>query len=147
MKVEWLVGSDKALSEVGAKATQKNVLRRTITPPAESLRDYWKAIAPRLTGHYAESIVVGGNNKLTRRHRSSAYKAGKLGVVEIHIGTADPAGVQEEFGNVHQVANPSARPAWDAKKDGILAAIGKGLWVEIEKAALRAAKKRARALL
>jgi len=143
-KVEWLVGSDKALAEVGTKATQKNILKRTLTKPAESLRDYWKSLAPRLTGHYSESITVGTNAKLTRRQKGSAYKAGALGVVELHIGTADPAGVQEEFGNAHQVANPSARPAWDAKKGEILTGIGTGLWVEIKKAADRAARKRAK---
>ena len=147
VKMEWLVGSDQALAEVGTKATQKNVLKRTITPPAEMLRDYWKSIAPRLTGHYAESLTVGPNSKLTRRQRSSAYKAGTLGVLEIHVGTSDPAGQMEEFGNAHQTANPSGRPAWDAKKDEVLAHIGSGLWVEIKKAAERAAKKRAKALL
>jgi hypothetical protein len=143
--VEWLKGSDKALAEVGSKATQKNVLRRTLTPPAEHLRDLWQAIAPRRFGYYASSIVVGGNNKLTSRQKGTAYKAGALGVVEIHIGSADVGGLQQEFGNVNHVAQPSGRPAWDASKAKIEADIGKGLWFQIEKAAARAARKRAKA--
>lgn len=145
VNVEWLKGSNKALSEVGSKATQKNVLRRTLTKPAEELRDLWKYIAPRRFGYYAESIIVGGNNKLTSRQKGTAYKAGQLGVVEIHIGSSDVGGLQQEFGNVNHVAQPSGRPAWEARKEATLTDIGKGLWIEIEKAAARAAKKRAKA--
>jgi hypothetical protein len=143
VNVEWLVGSDQALGEVGTKATQKNVLKRTITPPANDYAEAWRAIAPRRTGHYAFSIHVG--TQLTRRQKSSAYRAGGLGVVELHIGTTDPAGVQLEFGNHHQVAQPSGRPAWEQKKHAVLEGIGKNLWVEIEKSAAKAARKRAKA--
>lgn len=142
-KVDWLVGSDKALAEVGTKATQKNVLRRTLTKPAEPLRDEWKAIAPRRFGYYAESIHIG--TKLTRSQQGTEYKAGKLGVVEIHVGTNDPAGQQQEFGNVNHPAQPSGRPAWEANKARVLADIGKRLWDEIDKARARAARKRAKA--
>lgn len=141
-KVEWLVGSDQALAEIGKKSTEKNVLKRTLTKPAQEIASAWQSAAPRLTGHYAFSIHVG--TQLTRRQRGSAYKAGSLGVVETHIGTTDPAGVALEFGNVHQAAQPSGRPVWEAKKEGTVAAIGAALWAEIDKARARAARKQAK---
>ena len=36
-KVEWLVGSDKALAEVGSRATQKNLLVRTLKKAAKPI--------------------------------------------------------------------------------------------------------------
>ena len=143
-KVEWLKGSDQALAELGKKTTEKAVLRRTLTKAAKPVHDEWKALAPRLTGYYAESIIIGGNTKLTRRQKGSAYKAGSLGVVEIHIGSSDVAGLQQEFGNIHMAAQPSGRPAWDATQGRALQIIRSELWVEIQKAADRAARKRAK---
>lgn len=141
-RVEWLIGSDQALAELGKKSTEKNVLKRTLTKPAQQVAAEWQAAAPRLTGHYAYSIHVG--TQLTRRQKGSAYKAGLLGVVEVHIGTTDPAGVQLEFGNNHQAAQPSGRPVWEQKKESTLAAVGSGLWVEIAAAAARAARRQAK---
>ena len=144
-KVEWLVGSDRALADLGKKSTEKAVLRRTLTSGAKIVQTEWKALAPRLTGQFAESIVIGGNTKLTRRQKSSTYKAGAHGVVEIHIGSVDVAGLQTEFGNVHQAAEPSGRPAWEASKGAVLTTIGRDLWEEIRKAAERAERKAAKA--
>ena len=145
-KVEWLQGSDKALAEVGKKSTEKAILRRTLVRAATPVQQQWQALAPKLTGQFAESIVIGGNNKLTRRQKSSVYKAGALGVVEIHVGSIDVAGLQTEFGNIHQAAEPSGRPAWEATKETALNIISTALWDEISKAAARAARKRAKAV-
>ena len=145
VKVEWLVGSDRALAELGKKSTEQAVLRRTLTNGAKIVQAEWKSLAPRLTGQFAESIVIGGNTKLTRRQKSSIYKAGAHGVVEIHIGSVDVAGLQTEFGNIHQSAEPSGRPAWEASKGTVLTTIGHDLWEEIRKAAERAARKAAKA--
>lgn len=65
--------------------------------------------------------------------------------VEIHIGTADPAGIQQEFGNVHQAAAPALRPAYDAEGgERALERIGDEMWTEIQKSADRQAKRAAR---
>jgi HK97 gp10 family phage protein len=139
-KVEWLVGSDKALAEVGTKATQKNVLRRMLLKAAKGIDDAASSLAPVETGKLQISVITG--TKLTRRQKSSAYKAGKLGVVEVHVGTALSRGLFQEFGTYKQSPQPFMRPAWDNEKNRSLETIKTELWVEIEKAAKRAARKR-----
>jgi HK97 gp10 family phage protein len=140
--IEGLADLERALAEL-PKATARSVLQRTLKKRAEPVREAWQAKAPKLTGHYERSIIVGPSSKLTSRQKRDAKREGKY-FAEIHIGTSDPAGQQDEFGNSHQAAQPSARPAWEATKDGVLEGIGKDLGEEIEKAAARLARKAAR---
>lgn len=143
-KVEGLAGLNAALAEVGSKATQKNVLRRSLTKSAEPFLLTWKGLAPRRTGRYEQSLHIG--TKLTRSQRGTAYKPeGTLGFVEIHVGTNDPAGQQQEFGNVNHPAQPSGRPAWESKKQSVLLSFGGFMWDDLRKTAERAARKSARA--
>lgn len=142
-KVEWLKGSDKALAEVGSKATQKNVLTRTLKKAAEPMDTLASSLAPVDTGKLQISIITG--TKLTRRQRSSAYKAGKLGVAEVHVGTELSRGMFQEFGTYKMLPSPFMRPAWDTVKGRCQDIIATELWVEIRKAADRAARKRAKA--
>lgn len=151
MKVEWLVGSDKALAEVGTKATQRNVLVRTLTKAAAPIQAAAEALAPDDPStppiDLHTSIIVGPNSKLTPRQKRTAYKAGKLGVAEVHVGTSQPQGMYKEFGTIKMPASPWFRPAWDAHKGQALTIVSTELWAEISKAAARAARKRAKALL
>lgn len=142
-KVDWLVGSDKALAEVGSKATQKNVLLRALKAAAKPIDDGASALAPVETGKLQISIITG--TKLTRSQQSSAYKAGKLGVAEVHVGTALSRGLFQEFGTYKMLPSPFMRPVWDLNKGRAEQIIASQLWVEIKKAADRAAKKRAKA--
>lgn len=142
-KVEWLVGSDKALAEVGSKATQKNVLLRTLKKAAKPIDDTASNMAPVDTGKLQISVITG--TQLTRRQRGSAYKAGKLGVAEVHVGTAMSRGMFQEFGTLKMPASPFMRPAWDMRKGEAQDIIATELWVEIRKATERAARKRAKA--
>jgi HK97 gp10 family phage protein len=142
-KVDWLVGSDKALAEVGTKATQKNILRRTLLKAAKPIDDEASSLAPVETGKLQVSVITG--TRLTRSQRSTAYKAGSLGVVEVHVGTALSRGLFQEFGTVKMPASPFMRPAWESNKDKALKMVGDELWVEIRKATERAARKRAKA--
>jgi HK97 gp10 family phage protein len=142
-KVDWLVGSDKALAEVGTKATQKNILRRTLLKAAKPIDDEASSLAPVETGKLQVSVITG--TRLTRSQRSTAYKAGSLGVVEVHVGTALSRGLFQEFGTVKMPASPFMRPAWESNKDKALKIVGDELWVEIRKATERAARKRAKA--
>lgn len=144
MKVEWLVGSDKALSEVGKKATQKNILVRTLKAAAKPIDDMASSLAPRDTGKLQVSVITG--TQLTRRQKSSAYKAGKLGVAEVHVGTQLSRGLFNEFGTYKMTAQPFLRPAWDTNKNRALDIIGKELWVQIKKATDREAKKRGKVI-
>lgn len=141
-RVEWLAGSDKALSEVGTKATQKNLLVRTLKKAAKPIDDAASNMARIDTGKLQISVITG--TQLTRRQKSSAYKAGKLGVAEVHVGTAMSRGLFQEFGTFKMPASPFMRPAFDMRKNEAQDIIGKELWVEIEKAAARAARKKAK---
>lgn len=143
-KVDWLAGSDKALAEVGTKATQKNILVRTLKKAAKPIDDQASALAPIDTSKLQLSVITG--TLLTRRQRSSAYKAGKLGVAEVHVGTKLSRGLFQEFGTYKQIAQPFMRPAWEANKERAQSIIGAELWVEIRKATDRAARKRAKAV-
>lgn len=86
-------------------------------------------------------MIVG--TKLTRRQARDARKEGKS-FAEVYVGTADPAGQQQEFGNVNHPAQPSGRPAWAATQDEFLEGLGADLGAEIDKAAARLARKAAR---
>lgn len=138
-KVEWLKGSDQALKDIGKKSTQKNILVRTLKKAAKPIDDEASSLAPIDTGKLQISVITG--TQLTRRQRSSAYKAGTLGVAEVHVGTALSRGLFQEFGTYKQPAHPFLRPAWDHNKQKAEQIIGTELWVEIRKAADRAARK------
>lgn len=142
-KVEWLVGSAEALGEVGTKATQKNVLTRTLKKAAKPIDDQASSLAPVDTGKLQISVITG--TVLTRSQRSSAYKNGTLGVAEVHVGTELSRGMFQEFGTYKMGAQPFMRPAWDANKQRAEEIIATELWVEIRKATERAARKRAKA--
>ncbi|MCP5385948.1 MAG: hypothetical protein H6916_03915 [Novosphingobium sp.] len=135
----------------GSKATGKNVLKRTLLRAAEPFEADAKANAARLTGNMSENIRTG--TRLTRGQTRANKRNGKS-YSEVHVGVVGAAtghaayahvtGVQNEFGNEHQAAQPFLRPAWDANKEGAIDAIGQALGEEIEKATARAAKKAAR---
>jgi HK97 gp10 family phage protein len=140
--VQWLYGSNRALSELGKKSTEKNVLTRTLKKAAKPVDDLASALAPVDTGKLQISIITG--TRLTPRQRSSAYKNGTMGVAEVHIGTAMSRGLFQEFGTYKQPPHPFMRPAWESTKEQALSIIGKELWIEIRKAAERAARKAAK---
>lgn len=133
------------------KATGKAALRRTglaaLVPFVQRVRsmapvDADPASSPkRPPGTLRDSYHAG--TKLNRSQARTAKREGKS-YVEVYAGTNDPAGVQTEFGNAHQSAQPHARPAWDATQADVLEIIKPRLWEEIQKAAARLAKKAAR---
>ena len=146
VKVEGFRETEAALSDLvdmigGSRATGKNVLKRVLLKAAAPIEADAAANAPQLSGRLRRDVKTG--TRLTRRQAARARKLGKS-TVEVHVGVADPAGVQTEFGNEHQRAEPWLRPAWDANADGALATIGAQLRPEIAKAADRAGRKAAR---
>lgn len=138
-----LEGALSALVDMvgGSRATGKNVLKRTLIKAATPIERDAAANAPVLSGSLRRDVKTG--TRLTRRQAAAARKLGKS-TVEIHVGVADPAGVQTEFGNEHQAAEPWLRPAWDGNKDQALDTIGLEMGGEIARAAGRVAKKAAR---
>ncbi|MFP5078653.1 HK97-gp10 family putative phage morphogenesis protein [Rhizobium sp. YIM 134829] len=140
IKIDGLKELDRALGQL-PKSTGKAVLRKVLKDAGEPVAKAARARAPRLTLHLVETVDVG--TKLTRRqatlHRSQAKD--DRAYAEVFVGTSDPAGMQDEFGNEHQAAQPWLRPAWDGTKDATLERISNALWGEIDKAAQRVASK------
>ncbi len=146
VKVEGFRETEAALSDLvdmigGSRATGKNVLKRVLVKAAKPIESDAAANAPQLSGRLAGDVKTG--TRLTRRQAGMAKALGKS-TVELHVGVSDPAGVQTEFGNEHQRAEPWLRPAWDANSQGALDTISTELGPEIAKAAARVSKKAAR---
>lgn len=142
VKIEGLRELEAALADL-PRGTGKNVLRRVLKKAAAPIESTAEALAPHLTGTLERNINMG--TRLTRRQAQMVRKADSKSSAEIHVGTADPAGIQTEFGNANQNAEPWLRPAWDQNKEGALNTIANDLGGEIEKAAARLARKAARA--
>lgn len=123
------------------KATARNTLNRVLVKAAGNMDDIASGLAPRRSGSLEKSVIV--SKKLTRSQQSQAKKDGKH-FAEVHVGTADPAGIFQEFGTFKEPAQPFMRPAWEATKEGALATIKRELKVEIEKSAARYARKLAK---
>ena len=140
VKMEGLADLERALMEL-PKATGKATLRRVLKKAAAPVEAAMVAKAPRLTG--ALQISIRSGTKLTKRQQRFAKKEGKSSS-DIYVGTADPAGIPQEFGTFDQSAQPFARPAWEETQDGALVTIATELGGEIEKSRARLAAKAAR---
>lgn len=129
----------KALVDAVGKDTQgKAAMRRALTQAAKPMEERAKVLAPKLTMALTDSIVTG--TRLTKRQARMTRKLGKS-AVEVHVGTADPAGVTQEFGTFKEPPQPFMGPAWDDTQDQVFEAIGAAAWSEIEKTAKRVASK------
>jgi hypothetical protein len=133
---------ERALAQLEKAATRKTTARRALKQAAEPIHSAYQANTIVATGALFDNEIIG--TRLNRRQAGLNRRMGKA-EVEIHVGTADPAGIQQEFGNVNQTAAPALRPAWD-REGGARAMdrIGEFMWPEIEKAAARQAKRKAK---
>jgi hypothetical protein len=150
-KVEGLAALDHALGEL-PKATARATLVRAGKKALEPFLTDVKAMAPvdadpantpkRPPGTLRDSYVIG--TRLNKSQAKTVRREGK-NFAEVYAGTNDPAGVQTEFGNAHQAAQPHGRPAWDGTKQQVLKSVGNLIWDEIYKSAKRLAAKRGKA--
>ena len=132
---------DAALAEF-ARPVAKAIGRRALKKAADPVLKNYQAATTVKSGHLQESEIAG--TKLNKRQARLARKLGKS-EVEVHIGTADPAGIQEEFGNVHQAPHPSLTGAWAAEGgQKAVDRIAEELWADMNKTAARAAKRAAK---
>lgn len=138
VKVEGLRELDRALGAL-PQSTAKAVLRQVLKDAGEPIARAARQGAPRHDMHLYESIDV--STRLNRRQRGLHREENKPTFQEMFVGTNNPAGVQQEFGNHRHAAQPFMRPAWDANKMNTIKLISDGLWVSIQKAAQRLAKK------
>jgi hypothetical protein len=127
------------------KATAKAVLRRVGIKALQPMADTANQLAPDdpetggndLSGSY----IVG--TKLNARQAGMARRDQDKAFVTVYMGTNDPAGVQQEFGNVNHGPQAHVRPAFEQHAQSTIRAVAAELGPEIEKTAARA---RARAL-
>ena len=133
---------ERALAEF-AKPMAKAVARRALKKAADPILSAYQAGTTVKSGALQRNEVVG--TRLNKRQARMNKKLASKSAVEVHIGTADPGGIQEEFGNRNQSPHPALRPAWDA--DGGQKAVDRIVSVlgpEIAKTAARVAKKAAK---
>lgn len=130
---------EAALAELG-RPVAKRVGTRALKKAADPILKAYKAGTTVASGNLVASEVAG--TRLNKRQARINRKAGKS-EVEVHIGTSDPAGIQEEFGNINQAPHPALTPAWE-REGGQKAVdrIGTELWSDIERTAARAARKK-----
>lgn len=128
---------EAALLEMATKEA-KRISRLALRNAAKPILAEYKARTKVKTGELVSNESAG--TRLNKRQRSLTPRSGPS-EIEIHIGTADPGGLMEEFGNRNQSANPSLTPAWD-KEGGetALRRIGEELGAGIERYAARAKK-------
>lgn len=139
VKVEGLREVEAALGQLG-KATGRNVMRRVavkrLQPIAEAMRE--KAPDDPKTGGNDLKTSITVTTKRPKRHK-------KIAEVEAYAGPGQlPQAHLQEFGAPQHGPQPFARPAWDTGKGDILPGLAEDFWVEIDKAAQRAARKTAR---
>jgi HK97 gp10 family phage protein len=145
-KVEGFKELAAALREL-PKATQRNVLTRTLTKAANQIKDIAEAVVPVDEGDLRRSLAV--SKQLTRSAKKEMRRETKS-FVEVHVGpSAGHEGAinyatNVEFGTKFALPQPYMRSAWEAGKERALETIKTDLWTEIEKAAKRLAKKTAR---
>lgn len=148
MRVDGLRALDAALGELAAeygKASGKAVLRRVADKALQPMAETARSLAPddpATSEHDLKaSIVVGG--KLNKRQARLARKDENKALVTRYMGTNDPAGLQQEFGNVNHGPQAFMRPAFDSHAAGAVKIVATELGPEIERTAARLAKRRA----
>ncbi len=152
-RIEGLKELDKALGEL-PRATGKNVLRRVARKALEPIIESAKANVHVDSGELRDSFAVSTKLSFTQKRLHKNMFASERSSVEMFAGAGAhlrvPQGVFEEFGvkrkgkNNKSTPHPSLRPAWDGGKAGVLNDIKRDLAAEIQKAALRVARKKAR---
>ena len=136
---------DRELGRLEKETTKKASLRRSLKKASQPMAEIANANAPvGETGEYAESFHY--STKLNKRqagiHRRM-FRNDKA-AVEGFVGTNDPAGVQQEFGNVNHGPQPALRPAWDQDHRALLDRLKTEIWTDIQKTVARAQRRAAR---
>ena len=140
-KVHGFKGVEAGLMELKT-ATAKSVARRVLKKAAQPIAEVANATAPVDDGDLSGSYTVG--TRLTKRQFGLAKREGRDDVF-MYIGTANPAGMWQEFGTYKDPAQPHFRPAWESGKAVVLNSIIGGMSTEVQKSVMRAARKDARA--
>lgn len=145
VRVDGLRQLDQALAQF-TKATAKGVLRRVGIKALGPMADTAASLAPddpETPDPDLESSVTVGT-KLNKRQASLARRDDGKAFVTVYMGTNDPAGIQQEFGNQNHGPQPFMRPAFDQHKHGAIKIVAEELGAEIDKTAKRVAARAAK---
>lgn len=146
-KVDGLDDLNATLSEM-SKGLAKGALTRIAVA---ALKDEFVPVAKSLApddpatqgNDLKASIIAGPASKLNARQKKLNKRRDDRSFGEGFAGTNDPAGMQQEFGNVNHGPQAFMRPAWDQTQKPLIDHVAKNAWPEVEKTALRAAKRKA----
>ncbi len=147
---------EQALRDLGDGPEIKKALGGALLEAGEPMAKAMRARAPRgKTGEMAEGIDV--SKTLSRRQRRAAGRANLPTMATVYVGPK-PKGlaVLVEFGTMRRhwktgkstgstAAHPFARPGFEQEKIPTLERYSKLLWIQIEKAAARIAKRQTKA--
>jgi HK97 gp10 family phage protein len=137
LRMEGLKELEKALLELSTKKARQ-IARKALRDAGKPILKAYKEKTEVLTGTLLKNTNLG--TRLNRRQRKLTPRPGPS-EIEIYIGTADPAGIAQEFGNRHQQASPALTPAWDAEGGPkALERIAKALGQGIERESARRAR-------
>ncbi len=154
MEIVGAEALEKALRDLGSDPEIRKTLKSALLQAGEVMARAARRRAPKgKTRRLAEGIDV--SLQLSRRQRSSGQKPGPNGAVA-YLG-AKPIGpaVLIEFGTTkrhwrngkstgHVPPHPFMRPAFEETKAEVLDLFSKLLWIEIDKATARIAKRQAK---
>jgi HK97 gp10 family phage protein len=135
---------EKALSELGNRSTAKRTAERALKRAAVPIRDKWASLVPEDQGDLKRSIKIGNVVKNLRKNLRGDVAAMYVGIDESQNRRIHIYAEVQEFGNESNPAQPAGRPAWESEKHNALNRLADDLWLEIEKTASRAAKKKAK---
>lgn len=133
------------------KRVGKAAVKRALLKAGKPIAQQAKALAPIGTGRLKRTIRI--STTLSRRQRRTRAKGADATETTVYIGAGPSRHAHlVEFGSGERTtgtgkstgampAHPFLRPAWDAGKGRALADFGRLLWIEIEKAAKRLARK------
>lgn len=147
-RVEGFAELDRALAEL-PKTTGKNTLRRVARGALEPMANDAAQKAPHRTGRLAYSISVSEKRTSRAKWQNGAFRsASSTGIIMAMgpgagLGTLNYASF-DEFGTVDTPAFGFMRAAWDAGAAPALEYIKLNLSIEINKAAVRYARKQAK---
>lgn len=135
---------DAAMSELG-KGLEKALLIRVAKKALQPVKEEARRLAPHDEGWLEESVVTG-TGPLTRG--AAKDELIDKGAVRVFLGTANRNAVPREFGAIRGgvliPAEPFFRPAWEANTDRMMKTIIDELGPEIERTAVRAARRKAK---
>lgn len=139
IKMKFEGGKDLEKALMGLKTTTaKSVSRRVLKKSGQPLADRANANAPEDQGDLSKSYGVSTRLNASQKRKARGQDRDD---VFVYVGTNNPAGLQQEFGNVLHPAQPHLRPAWDALLPSIFNSIRDGMAFEVEKTVQRQRKR------